>query len=129
MEAGDNGSIRELGGTSNCASCYGYRGASGNWGIVAAAIGGSEGVKDYADFILDVPLGAGQKKKWKEVVVPAIESEIVEPIATYIDDEVVKPIERKANASYSWADQNIFQPVLRYGQWYWGRDRYNPFTF
>jgi len=93
----------------------------GHWGI--------RGSQDYADFILDVPLGAGQKKKWKEVVVPAIESEIVEPIATYIDDEVVKPIERKANASYSWADQNIFQPVLRYGQWYWGRDRYNPFTF
>jgi len=86
-------------------------------GVIAAAIGGKQGIKDYADFIIDKPLGPGQRKKFVEVVIPAIESEIIEPVATYIDDTVVKPIEKKL----SWGNQNIVQPVLRFGNWYAGR--------
>ena len=89
--------------------------------IVSGVIGGAEGIKDFGDFIVDVPLGKNQQKKFKEVVIPAIESEVIEPIANFIDDEVIKPIERKAEETATWFETNIFQPVEGYGRFFWKR--------
>lgn len=45
--------------------------------VTSAIVGGEEGVKDYYEFMT----GEVSYDQWKEVVVPAIEQEVMKPIA------------------------------------------------
>jgi len=53
-------------------------------GIVSYAIAGEEGVYDFVDLIS----GEVSPAEWADVVVPAIQSEVTEPIIEYVTEEL-----------------------------------------
>jgi len=97
-------------------------------GIVSYAIAGEEGVYDFVDLIS----GEVSAAEWADVVVPAIQSEVTEPIIEYVTEElwqnqIVDPIT-------AWGSRRK-EEIIETGEWLVERKRrilsplryYNPF--
>jgi hypothetical protein len=98
-------------------------------GVVSLAIGGTEGVKNYGDFIMDVPFGKGQREKFKDVVIPAIESEIIEPIKQTINEEIIQPISHTVNLAQNIIQNTFINPILELLNFHPGLRKYRAFRW